>query len=95
MKAWLRQPLSFGLWLATCAVIGLLFAGGLVLYEQIRSNRVETIRKLCEHDNANAQHNIDFLHRVSPDLMPLARQVFKQTPNCHAFAVKAVHAESR
>jgi hypothetical protein len=94
MRAWLRQPLSFGLWLATCFVIGLLFAGGLVLYEQIRSNRVETIRRLCEHDDANARHNVDFIRKVSPDLVPLARQVFKQTGDCHAFAVKAVHAES-
>jgi hypothetical protein len=70
-----------------------LFAGGLVLYEQIRSNRVASIEQLCLHDNANAQHNIDFLHRVSPDLMPLARRVFRQTADCHAFAVRTVHAK--
>lgn len=92
MSDWLRKPLSFGMWLATCLVIGVLFAGGLLLYGQIRSNRVAAIQELCEHDNANAQHNIDFLHRVSPKLMPLAQQVFKQTPDCHTFARGAVDA---
>lgn len=97
MSAWLRKPLPFGMWLATCFVTGLLFAGGLALYEQIGNNRVETIEKLCEHDNANAQHNIDFLVidvKSSPRLVAKARLRFRKTPNCHAFAVRAVHAES-
>jgi hypothetical protein len=32
VKAWLRQPLSFGLWLATCLVIGLVLAVFTVLW---------------------------------------------------------------
>lgn len=32
MSAWLRQPLSFGMWLATCLIIGVLFAAFTVLW---------------------------------------------------------------
>jgi hypothetical protein len=81
------------MWLATCLVIGLLFAGGLVLYEQIRSNRVSSIERLCKHDNANAQNNIDFLRldvHADHRLIAKARARFRRTPDCHAFAEHAV-----
>lgn len=32
MRGWLRQPLTFGMWLATCAVIGLVLAVFTVLW---------------------------------------------------------------
>jgi hypothetical protein len=95
VNAWLARPLPYGLWLATCFVIGLLFAGGVLLYGQIRGNRVSAIERLCDHDNANAQHNVDFLRRlhVGPRTMLLAQETFKQTPDCHAFAVRTVKVE--
>jgi hypothetical protein len=93
MRAWLRQPLSFGLWLATCFAIGLLFAGGYWLNRQVSANRVRAIEELCQHDNANAQHNIEFLRalRVSPETLGLARRTFKLTPDCKRFAENTVN----
>lgn len=93
MRVWLNRPLPFGMWLATCSVIGLLFAGGLLLYDEVKTNRVAAIEELCEHDNANAQHNIDFLRKVSPDLLSVAKDTFTQTKDCRAFAVRAVKAD--
>jgi hypothetical protein len=95
MRVWLGKPLPFGMWLATCFVIGLLVAGGYWLYTELKANRVAAIEQLCMHDNANAEHNIDFLRidvRADPSLLAKAQARFKQTPDCHAFAVKAVHA---
>ena len=93
MRAWLARPVAWGTWVASCLAIGTLFAGGLYLYETIAANRVRAIQELCEHDNANARHNIDFLRALHVDrnTMTLARRTFKQTGDCKAFAERTVN----
>lgn len=87
MKKWLAEPMPWGVGLAACLVIGLLFAGGAFLFSRIQAARVDAIEQLCRADNRRAQQNIDFIASVSPDLRPLAVATFVMEGDCHAFAV--------
>lgn len=91
MSEWLRRPLPFGMWLATCFAIGLLFAGGAFLYVRLQVARVDAIERLCLADNQRARDNILFIKRVSPRVAPLARTVFRVTPDCKHFAKVAAN----
>ena len=92
MRTWLRREVSWGIWLVSCLAIGLLLGGGLYLFEEVKTNRVTAIQELCEHDNSNALHNIEFLRalHVDAETMRLARRVFKTTPDCRGFAERTV-----
>jgi Na+-translocating ferredoxin:NAD+ oxidoreductase RnfG subunit len=62
-----------------------------------QANRVTAIRELCEHDNANARHNVEFLKELGSDkrTLRLGITVFKQTKDCQAFAVRTIRQTSR
>jgi hypothetical protein len=86
VRAWLAGPTPWGVWLATCLTIGLLFAGGAFLYVRLQSARVDAIERLCLADNQHARDNQQFIHAVSPDLDHFARRTFKINADCHEFA---------
>jgi hypothetical protein len=92
VREWLARPVAWGTWVASCLAIGMLFGLGLYLFEAIKTNRVRAIQELCEHDNSTVRHNIEFLRRlrVDDETMRLARDVFKVTPDCRAFAERTV-----
>jgi hypothetical protein len=62
-----------------------------------QSNRVTAIEELCAHDNANARHNVQFLVTLhtDPRTLRLGRRIFKQTTDCHAFALQTVRKPAK
>lgn len=98
LRGWLAKPISRGMWFFTVFCVGLLAAGSLFLYarlgnttREIQANRIDAIEQLCRQTNANALHIITFVSGTRPRLERRARIVFRTTPNCHTFAVNAVH----
>lgn len=87
---WLREPVSFGVWLATCLVIGLLFAAGLWLYSRIQVARVDALEQICLRFNKNSQDNRDFvvIDTGHPELNRKVRARFHKTKDCHAEALR-------
>jgi type II secretory pathway pseudopilin PulG len=57
-----------------------------------QANRITAIEELCQHDNANARHNVEFLKALGTDgrTLKLGRGIFKQTKDCRAFALQTV-----
>jgi type II secretory pathway pseudopilin PulG len=69
-----------------------------VIQRAQQQSRVQAIEDLCGHDNANARHNVEFLKldvKASRALVAKAKARFKQTPNCHAFAVRAANTAAK
>jgi hypothetical protein len=62
-----------------------------------QESRVQAIEELCQHDNANARHNVQFLEALGTDgrTLRLGRRIFKQTRDCHAFAVRAANTAAK
>jgi hypothetical protein len=82
----LREPTPYGVWLATCLVMGVLIAGGFWLYSRLQVARVDAIERLCLRDNEHARENIAFIRAVSPQVTAKALDFFKVEPSCHAYA---------
>lgn len=92
IRKWQLAVIIFALFL----VAGVSLAGVIRAFQvqhETQQNRVQSIEDLCGHDNANARHNVEFLEfdvQAKPALVAKARSRFKQTKDCHAFALKTV-----
>jgi hypothetical protein len=94
VREWLNRPLPFGMWLATVAVLGLLFGAEAFLYVRLQAARVDAIERLCLRDNARSQAEIDFLRfdaHTPRALVAKARGRFKVESNCRSFALRAAN----
>jgi hypothetical protein len=94
VRKWQLAVLVFCLFL----VAGVALAGVIRAFElqhDTQKNRVAAIEDLCGHDNANARSNVQFIRKVSPQLVPLAKRTFHQTKDCHAFALRAVRPKPK